>query len=195
MSSVNLQGMMASMKRRLLTLFSSIPIIGGLHETSRDDHLEASRELLISLLISTSPLWGGSLALSWPAQSSLSFWAALKTIVSNGELFIYAASTLAPIIYIVTRDRDTPRAFPSKFTYVGSVIVFAIVATIIFTMQRLKVQALTETAIFISMWFFLGSIFLFYIALVYHNTLLPDPAGKFRKEEQSFADSLHDHRK
>lgn len=181
--------------KRLLAWFSLIPIIGGLPETSREDHLEASRELFISLLISTSPLWGGALALSWPAQSSFSFWGGLKLLVSNGELFIYAASTLAPIIYIVTRDRDTPRAFPSKYTYVGSVILFAIVATIIFTMQRLKVQALTDTAIHVSMWFFLGSILFFYIALVYHNTLLPNPASEFRKEEQSFSDRLHDHRK
>lgn len=120
---------------------------------------------------------------------------ALKSLVSNGELFIYAASTLAPIIYIVTRDRETPRAFPSKYTYVGSVIVFAIVATIIFTMQRLKVQTLSETAVLISMYFFLGSIFLFYVALVYHNTLLPNPASEFRKEEQEFSDRLHSHRK
>ncbi len=126
-------------------IFSQVPIFGGLGQATASDHQEALKELAVSLLISTCPIWGGSLALyivRVTANETTRYWQCLQSIIQNGELFIYAASTLAPVIYIVTRDRSTARSFPSKFTFIMAVLLVALFSAIIFSVQRVRSDVL-----------------------------------------------------
>jgi len=88
------------------------------------------------------PTLGGSIILfiKQTSSSSATFWNCFETIIQNGELFIYSASTLAPVIYIVTRDRDNVRSFPSKQSFIGLVVFCTLLASIIFTLERIESQ-------------------------------------------------------
>src|SRR5713101_3246865 len=92
-------------KRRTLLLLSWLPFIGGLLDTSLKDHVEAVRELGLGQVIATMPIWAGAIHVAWPELGLNSLIAGLREMVKNGELFIYAAVTLAPVIYIVSRER------------------------------------------------------------------------------------------
>lgn len=137
--------------------FTQIPIFGGLGQTTVDDHKEALREWFISLLISTAPIWGGTLVLyisQTSAQNPAAYWECFGSIIQNGELFIYAASTLAPVIYIVTRDRTGVRSFPSKYLFIGIVIAVALLSAIIFTVQRLHGYPFPNKILTLSMYIY-----------------------------------------
>lgn len=176
---------------------SQIPIIGSLPQTAWQDHVEAIRELVISLLISMAPIWIGTLVLriGQTSPSQLSYLQCANAIIQNGELFIYSAATLAPVMYIVTRDRFTVRSFPGKYTFIGVVIVFALIATSIFTIQRVKAQILAPDIVMLSLWLYGIAIAVFYFALVYNNAFLPNPASLMREEEGDYFERLRQHRR
>jgi hypothetical protein len=189
------------MMDRLITCFfwilARIPILGSIFQTTIRDHREALRELFISLSISIAPLWGGAFALF--VDNALdnvesTFLACCLKIIQNGELFIYSASILAPVMYIVTRERSDERSFPSKSTFMVLVIVFSIISAIIFTIARLKGKNLPDSMINISIIFSMVSLTVFYFALVYNNTYLPDPAQIMRDQEDDYLQRLRAHR-
>jgi hypothetical protein len=175
---------------------SQVPIIGSLPQTRSRDHIEAVRELVISLLISMAPVWVGTLVLrigqTFPSQ--LSYLQCARTVIQNGELFIYSATTLAPVMYIVTRDRFNVRSFPGKYTFISVVIIFAFISTGIFTMQRMRTQILAPDIITLSLWLYVIAVTVFYFALVYNNTFLPNPADLMREEEGDYVNRLRRHR-
>jgi hypothetical protein len=172
--------------------------MGGLGQTTFDDHEEALKEWFISLLISTAPIWGGTLVLyisqTTAQNSEICWWGCFRSIIENGELFIYAASTLAPVIYIVTRDRTTARSFPSKYLFISIVILVALVSAIIFTTQRLGGHPFPNNILTLSMYTYAIAVVVFYFALVYNNTLLPNPPKLMRDGEESYSDRLREHR-
>lgn len=176
---------------------SQVPIIGSLPQTSWQDHVEAIRELIISLLISMAPVWVGILALriGQTSPSQLSYLQCAHAIIQNGELFIYSAATLAPVMYIVTRDRFNVRSFPGKYTFIGIVIIFALIATSIFTIQRVKAQILAPDIVTLSLVLYGIAIAVFYFALVYNNTFLPNPASLMREEESDYVQRFRQHRR
>jgi len=180
--------------RKLWALISWLPLIGGLQETSSRDHLEAVRELGLGQIIATMPIWGGALHIAWPNLSSEVFYNALRQMVNSGELFIYAATTLAPVLYIVSRERDIPRMFPNKYLYLGIIVVGAMVAAIIYTLQRTGLQPITDQTLSISFWFYLASLVVLYLAYVYNNTYLPNASQLMRKLEQEYTQRLREHR-
>jgi len=171
-----------------------IPFVGGLDETSPRDHLEALRELVIGQIIATVPLWAGAVHVAWPELSFQPLMLGFREMVKNGELFIYAASTLAPIIYIVSRERDLPRAFPAKFWYLGLVLIGTIVAATVYISQRVKTQPITDSTLYISLWVYVGSLTILYLAFVYNNTYWPDPPRMMMNEERDYTQRVRDHR-
>ncbi len=181
-------------------LFSKLPIIGGLPRTTRRDHIEALQEIRRSLLISTSPIWVGAFVIFIGKVSSPSpfsgwmIWECFKNIIKNGELFIYSATTLAPAMYIVTRDRENVSSFPSRHTFIDFVIIFTAISVATFTYQRVKPQQFPDIIIYISMIMFVLSIVIFYFALVYNNTFLANPGEMMRNEEMDYERRLREHR-
>ncbi len=115
-------------------------------------------------------------------------------LIANGELFIYAASTVAPVVYIVTRDRQGVRGFPGKYTFMIFAIFSAVISSIVFTIQRLAITGLPGVMINISEWLFAAAVVVVYFALVYNNTLLPDPAAAMREEEFDYIRKLRQRR-
>lgn len=182
--------------RWIVDKWTRVPILGQLHLARCADYSEALKELLVSLVISTAPIWAGSLVLFAKnfGSTQSSYFACVITIISNGELFIYAASTVAPVIYIVTKERQGVHGFPGKYSFIIFAAVSSILATAIFTMQRLSISTIPQPMIISSLWLFMLSVLAVYLALVFNNTLLPNPAAIMREGEQDYLAKLRRHR-
>ncbi|MBI5590890.1 MAG: hypothetical protein HY881_10445 [Deltaproteobacteria bacterium] len=184
----------------LMTLLKHVcrrlPIVGSVHMCTLSDFGEACKELFISLLISMSPVYVGAFVLYivQSGSTSIGYLSCAGTIVQNGELFIYAAAVLAPAVYIASKDRYDVRSFPSKFTFIGCAILVAILSTSIFTIERVKAQVLPHNVLLMSVTVFVVAVLVFYFALVYNNTLLPNPATVMRDNEQDFTRRVQSHR-
>lgn len=172
-----------------MKILTNIPIIGDFKETSLDNHKGAMWELAYSIMISTMPLWVAMIAMEL-IESGYTFYQLLQ----NGELYIYSATTLAPVIYLVTKDRYNSQKFPSRHLYTMIVWIIAILSTIIITMQRVKNLDLSTNWISGSIGIYLFSIFILYTVLVYNNKFLPNPASKMREDENNFLDQFRIHR-
>lgn len=185
----------------LCRLCSKIPIAGGLSQTTPKDRMEARKSLGLPLLISTAPIWCGTVLLfiingiTQPNVSLFDLWKCFKTIIQYGELFIYSASTLAPVIYIVTRERQNIRSFPSQYTFMAFVYVCSSLATMIFTFQRYAAQKLPDIMITFSLILYLAAIGVFFCALVYDNAFPPSASQEFRRGENDYENLYRAHRK
>lgn len=177
-------------KLLLLRVFAQIPLIGALPDTSVTDRREAFWELVFSQIISSMPIILGVLFFSWPNVSIERCIDGLFYLTRGGELFIYASSTLAPVIYIVTRDRETPRGFPSKNLYIALVLLGAILSAGIYALQRMKGNFLPDNMILISIGLFFGAMVLLYLALVYNNAFPPSAVEEWRRGEADMTRGL-----
>lgn len=80
-----------------------VPFTYEFHKCSFDDFREAWIELLVMTFFSTMPLW--IMAILGPVifQTDISFTDQLLSTISGGELFVYCAALIGPLIYIITR--------------------------------------------------------------------------------------------
>ena len=169
-------------------MLRGIPLLAGLADTSAEDRRLAGYELLVTLVISTSPLWLGSLG-PWLRGDS-SYLIALLANVSGGELFLYAASFLAPVMYIVLEKPPAPRlAFPTTLSHSILAVVGLLICAFVFGFQRTAAEV-TSTAVKLSMVLFVGSFCLLYLATVYRNMRAPRPDEMFKKSEQDLMAAL-----
>lgn len=174
--------------------FYWVPLFGGTFAASKKNHGEAFKELALSLTLATSPLWGGTfIFFILHNKTQESFLKCFFEIISRGELFIYAASTIAPVFYIIIKDRNPPRNFPSKTTFVIIAVICCLLSTIIFTLQRIQID-IPFSMIKISMWLYVIAIVVIYFARVYNNTDLPEPSSIMRENDQDYIRRFRDHR-
>ena len=182
--------------RWLGNIWICLPILGQLHLAHRKDYSEAFKEIMMSLLISTAPIWAGALVILAQNYNSngYSYIKCILSIINNGELFIYAASTVAPVIYIVTKERQGAQGFPGRYSFIGFAIVCSILATLIFTMQRLSPASFPTPMIISSLWLFGVAVLAVFLALVFNHMLMPNPANLMRESERNYIDRLRRHR-
>lgn len=165
---------------KLLSFFTTL---------NKKDFKEAFIELIISLIVSTMPIWGLYIAMS--IDKSIFFdLDRFYSIVKNGELFIYSATMLAPILYLLIKKREHEKEFYAKPFFIIFVVVITVIATITISMQRMRQVIISDSAVIGSLWLFGISIFILYVALVIHNSLMPDPTAVMRDGEKSFLDQV-----
>ncbi len=91
----------ASLFRFLRWIFTKIPIYGQLFNSSKNSLTAALNDLLITTLFSLLPLW------FYPIIAKIGFgnpfWSTVKSFVNGGELFIYSAALVGPLIYAITK--------------------------------------------------------------------------------------------
>ena len=168
-----------------MKILTNIPFIGKFNKTSIDDHKGAIWELMYMITISIMPLWVAFIALKINAPGNTFY-----KLIQNGELYVYCATTLAPVFYLITKDRDNSQSFPSKHWYILSVLIIAIFSAIIITTQRLKYLELDSYWIIGSIFLYLFSIFILYTVFVYNNMFLFNPSETFPDEERDFIKKL-----
>ena len=87
--------------RWLRWLLTQIPIYGLLLNSSSGSLRAALNDLFITTLFSLLPLW------FYPIIARLGFgtpfWSTVKSFVNGGELFIYSAALVGPLIYSITK--------------------------------------------------------------------------------------------
>lgn len=177
------------------SVFEKVPLLGGLVECEWGDHWDSFRQVVLNLLISTMPIWLATLVLFGRSQGSTAeFYAALRSTVCHGELFMYCTALLAPIFWLALVDPPGARPFPSKLSHVTLMVVIDIVAALYFGLGIAGYQ-LNQSVIFpLSIWMFVLSVFLLYLGTVYHSSRLPDAAKEFRNQESDFSEEYREHR-
>lgn len=80
---------------------------------------EATKELLFSILLSTLPIWLVPLIVSIVVASEYTFPDLITQSVKSGELFVYAASTLGPIAYIILSTKESPSEDSTKRRFIA----------------------------------------------------------------------------
>ena len=101
---------------------------------------------------------------------------------------------LAPILYLVIKKREQEKQFYGKPFFIIFVVIITVVATITISMQRISQVQISHDAIWGSLWLFGISVIILYIALVIHNSLMPDPSSVMRDGESDFLNQLIKHR-
>jgi hypothetical protein len=73
------------------------------YKCSIRDFKEATIELVITTFFSTMPLWIMPLIGPLIFETHLSFYDHLLSTIRSGELFVYCAALVGPLVYIITR--------------------------------------------------------------------------------------------
>jgi len=155
-------------------LIRRLPIVSGFADCNTQNHREACKEFAVNLVLSTSPLWLGSLivfSLDPRAENTLaSYGRFLLGSMSDGELLIYATAAITPLFYFsltpaISKDRD----YPSRLSHIVSGLLIFMICSALFGAQRAggKMQ---PTLIFpMSVCLYLFALVIIYIATVYRN--------------------------
>ena len=166
-----------------------IPFSGEFGKCSQADFRQAGAELSITTLFSTMPLWIMPLFGPIIFQTDISFFDHLKSTIQGGELFVYCAALLGPLIYIITRrygelSRDNHRfsfviAFPHGLAFIIFSVVICIFAGFAFSLMKnpalisqTPISKFNHSGIFwLSIIVYLLSLYCFFSASAYRNAL------------------------
>ena len=183
---------------QLKAVIRRIPLITGLPDSRKEAHFEATKELTMSLLVSTSPIWLGSFVAFAINDEIEKTWhnylATLVSLVRSGELFIYCTVTVAPLFYIVLRDLKGLKEFPGRLSLVISSVLVIGVSFMFYGIQKAGVWLDVKFIFPLSYYLFVFSVFLYYVVKVYDNTRLPDLSEFSKSQEKDFTERLKRHR-
>lgn len=87
--------------RWLRWFLTQIPIYGQLLNSSKGSLTAALNDLFITTLFSLLPLWFYPIIAKFGFGTP--FWSTVKSFVNGGELFIYSAALVGPLIYAITK--------------------------------------------------------------------------------------------
>lgn len=171
---------------------SKIPIIGGLIACNGYDHWSAITEFSINFFCSTTPIWLGSIFMRILKEQ---FFVSLGNSVNGGELFMYSTAVLGSVIFIASTESRSGRAFPARGWHVLLVILIIIVCAGAFGLLRGVNSVMPVDRKFVlelSLFMYAVSLFLYYLALVYNNSL--QRAIPLETQEENYVDEVRKHR-
>ena len=202
------------MPQRLKAFISRVPIYGQLVNSSKDSLVDATKELLVVTLFSLFPIWFYPVMLK--IVGGLPFWETLTSFVVRGELYLYSAALLGPVVYALNKtyggrgDDDSsdesesaskfPKAWSIPFPYGISFSVISILvccsAAFLFGMLRtstygLLVLELDEKATLVASTILYGfTLTCMFCVLVYRLNLENVP-GRFGEDTRELLDQWH----
>jgi hypothetical protein len=177
------------------SLIGKIPFLSGLRNCRGRDFWYALQEFVVTLIFSTIPIWLGAFVIHLSNKiGEDNFLSALKCNINNGELFLYSAAMVAPIFYIALNNYPGSKEFPNRLSHMIAVFVLTVLSAVAFGLQRVGIQFETSRSFRMSYIFFIISLCLLYIALVYKNRALPDVAEEMRSSEDKFTQKFLEHR-
>ena len=175
-------------------IFKEIPLIGGLVDCDFKDLWLAFQEVFINFTFSTVPIW--IIAIFVSVTSDLGFLQAVEKNVSNGELFLYTAAIIGPIFYMALYDPPGAKKFPNKLSHIFCIAIVILITAFFFGVQRSD-QSLKGLDIYhISVFLFIFSWSLQYLATAYKNQRLPKISSElFKRQEKGFGEGYKGHRR
>ena len=181
---------------RLECVLRKMPFLSGLPDCTKEDHKDASRQMMWTLLGSTLPIWLGTFVVfilkDAPSGNILE---AFMFNISGGELFIYSTSALAPVFYMALYERPGIGAFPSKTGHIITVVLFLVISSSVFALLRSGVELRQQYLLDFSLLIYVISVILLYLATVYHSARHSmSPSRTMRSQEQDFTERLRTRR-
>lgn len=200
------------MSQHVRTVISHVPIYGLLVNSSKDALVAATKELSIATAFSLFPIWFYPVILY--LVGDLPFWETLKSFVVRGELYLYSAALLGPLVYATTKTygsdgednsdesdsgrRSFPRVWSIQFPYgpwffLISIFVSCVVA-FLFGMLRTStpdLTALEENTLVTSTLLYCGTLSCMFCVLVYRLNLESVPE-RFGEDTRMLLDQWRD---
>jgi|SRR5581483_4575938 hypothetical protein len=165
-----------------------IPFAREFYKCSSEDFREAGIELVVMTFFSTMPLW--IMAILGPIifETQISFLQQLLSTIRGGELFVYCAALIGPLIYIITRrygetSGDGSRfsiviAFPHGLAFVLFSALICVFAGITFSLMKNPVFSESPAITFnfvgifwLSIAVYIFSLYCFFSASAYRNAM------------------------
>ena len=189
-----------------MSVIARLPIYGALVSVRSDSRKDAAKELSVATLFSLLPIWLYPLLMSFTDQL---IWETVRSCVERGELYLYSAALLGPLIYSVSKryganddvadtSESERRGFPKivslRFPYEGLFSVIAIlvcvVAAGVFALVRASIDGLfvpdlnEEAILWASVMLYGFTLSCMFCVLVYRLDLedLPNRFGDDTKE-------------
>lgn len=182
------------MKEYILTMFEKIPLIGGLVNCTFTNHRFALQEWAINVGGALAPLWFGAVIIYIiEPTNGTGYWNILVKSIIGGELFIYSASLISPILYIALCERKGTVSFPTKISHIALMMIVLTLASVLLSLRKAGVSLNENNVKPLSLYVFIASNILLYLAYVYDNSTT-NPLKKFKEEDDSFSESLKRHR-
>jgi len=187
---------MVSWGKIINLLRNYLPIWGGIFDCRRPkDYLNAAQEVFTIILVSTTPLWLNALGLCIMDKSGqIGYLKALGMVTNNGELFLYTTSILAPIFYMVLRDRNNKKDFPNRLSHIMLIFIITSLSVYFFGLKKTGSELDINFICNISRVAFFVSIILLCTAILYSNNRLSTTSEDMKANERDFNTRYKAHR-
>lgn len=131
-------------KKMLFQFAKSIPLVGPLWDTNRKDHKEATAEVGISIVLSTTPIWLGSLLLLADSSSQSTFLDHVQNSIKDGDVLLICSALISPLFYFLFVEGKNLPSFPAARSLMFSVAIVLLVSAGVFAFQKGAAQFADE---------------------------------------------------
>ncbi|MCQ4270240.1 hypothetical protein NA655_04300 [Pseudomonas kuykendallii] len=189
------------------TVTGFLPFVGGLHRLKGKHFSGAAKEVAVTVLLATFPIWAGAFygALSdigkieSLSSAFLLYLSRLREALENGTLILYSASLIAPVLYLALEEKSDGNSsgkMPSPMSHILSVFVIQTAATIYYTKQMSLEVINAGFAWYSSVVMFIFTIFVLYIVHCHkHFTEVADPSRDIEDNALEFSAGYSRHRR
>jgi hypothetical protein len=174
------------LSKQVLDGVQHIPIIGPALRCNPKEHWRTSVEIFPGLFWSMLPIWVGTFTTfaKSPTFDWQAFHGAFSGTIAGGELFIYAAAFLAPILWIVHHVPPGADPFPTPIAHGLLTAVVTVFCALSFEMQKPGSNVNPTTLHKLALIFFWTAVILIYLATLYHNHRLPSVSREQIRSQQ-----------
>lgn len=169
-----------------LEMLRRAPLFGPALNCNLREHWRTAAEIFPGLFWSMLPIWVGTFValikgptLDWPGLH-----VAFSSTIMGGELFIYAAAFLAPILWIIHHDPPGAEPFPTPLAHGLLTAIVTVCCALSFEMQKPTQNPNLATLHKLALLFFWTAIVLIYLATLYHNHRLPSVSREQIRSQQ-----------
>lgn len=199
-----MSSLLAQVRSVFIWCVHHLPLVSGLPECKPYHYVDAVKEVVVNLILSTSPLWLGSLItfgidIDRPKTFG-NYESVLMKSLTDGAMLIYATAAIAPIFYFALTRPRTERDFPSRLSHVVFGLLIFMICTALFGVQQSGVKIDPNFVLPSSIAMYIIAILIIFIATVYRNWR--DASDEFikaaenqpRESEAAFVQSAKSHR-
>jgi len=183
-----------------------LPLISGLPDCKYRHVRDAFKEVGVNFILSTSPLWLGSLIVfgvdTDHEKTFTRYFVVLIKDLSSGEMLIFATAAIAPIFYFALTPPRQTRDFPGRLSNIVCGLLVFMICTALFGAQRSGAKIDPNFILPGSVMMYVFSLFMIFVATVYKNWR--DQAEEIKEmgeaeivnkiDETNFVEKAKDHR-
>jgi len=188
----------------LLASVRHLPLVGGLPECRLVHYVESFKEIFVNFVLSTSPLWLGSLITfgidTKRPKTFHEYVSALMQSFSGGEMLIYATAAIAPMFYFALITNTGKRDFPGRLSHIVCGLLIFMICTTLFGVQRSGVKIDPNFILPTALYIYGFSLTMIFIATTYRNwrgsadEVIQEAEVLPQNQERQFVDAAREHR-